>query len=399
MPDFARRADELIDALERLRGAELMGLAEYAVDRLHQVLESCDDSDGYMSDLLGRLVKLHVRACGEARPEPAAFARRLFERQMGDDWGTWPGVEAYSAVLGEAGLAAYARLARAAWDQLPALRPGDADQDRWSSRFRIKDIMQRLAGLTGDPEALVEIERKDLSSAYAFLRVAEIYRDAGRHDAALDWAERGLAAFPQAPDWRIQDFLAEEYFRRERPDEAMALAWAQFVGRGGGSAEGYRKFMERARRAADAGAWRKRALDALREAAVRHHQQCRPLYGRRPERPDFTQLVRALLGEKDLDAALAEAKAGLCHPDTLVDLARALAAGRAEEAIALYRRAVEPIVERKNNQAYAEAATVLRAARELYRELGRAREFGDWLAEVRLAHKPKRNFMKLLDAL
>lgn len=41
----------------------------------------------------------------------------------------------------------------------------------------------------------------------------------------------------------------------------------------------------------------------------------------------------------------------------------------------------------------------MRAVRELLKMLGREREFGDWLAEVRLAHKAKRNFMKLLDAL
>ncbi len=317
---------------------------------------------------------------------------------MGDEFSTWPDVEAYATILGETGLAEYARLARAEWDRLPTLQPGDANPDRWGRRFRIKYIMEKLAKSTGDLEALVDVERKDLSSPYAFLRIAEIYRDAGRYDEALDWAEQGLAAFPQEPDRRIQDFLVEEYFRRGRPDDATALAWAQFTSHSG-SAEAYRKFMERAARTADTTRWREKALVALRKAAVRHHQQYRPLFGPRPERPDFTQLVRALLGDNDLDAALIEAKSGLCHPDTLMELAGALAPDRPEEAIALYQRVVSPIVERKNNQAYAEAAAVMRAARELYRRLGREREFCEWLAEVRLIHNSKRNFMKLLNEL
>lgn len=393
MPDFARRAHEMIDALERLRGAELMGLAEYAVERLHQALEACDDSDGHMSELLGRLVQLHRRASGEARPEPAALARWLFDRQMRDEWGTWPGIEAYAAVVGETGLAEYTRLARAEWDRLPALKPGDPD--RRMERFRITHVMESLAKCSGDPEALVAVVTKDLSSPYAFLRIAEIYRDAGRHDEALAWAERGLAAFPEVPDWRLRDFLVEEYFRRGRVDQAMAIAWSQFGGMG---VDHYKRFMERARRTADAEAWRTRALAALREAAVRQHQHYRPRYGPRPERPDFTGLVRALLHDRDADAALNEAKAGLCDARVLVELARALAPTRPEEAIPLYKRAVSPIVELKRNDAYAEAAAVMRAVRDLLKTLGREREFGAWLAEVRLAHRAKRNFMKLLDA-
>ncbi len=395
MPDFARRVHGMIDALEGLQGAGLMGLAEYAIERLHKALETCDDSDGYMSELLGRLVDLHVRACAEAKPEPAGFARWLFERQMSDPWSTWPGPEAYLDALGKAGMVAYARLARAAWDRLPALGPKDAR--RGGDRYAITHIMESLAKMAGEPDDLVEVIEKDLSGPYAFLRIAEIYRNAGRHDEALDWAEQGLAAFPKDPDWRLQDFLVEEYFRRHRESDAMALAWSQFGHRMG--VDGYKTLMQRARRTDRAVDWRTRALAALREAALLHHKHYRPLFGPRPERPDFTALVQALLWDKDLDAALAEAQAGLCDAHVLVALARALAPSRPEEAIILYRRALHPIVDQRRNDAYAEGAELMRAVRDLLRGLGRAGEFGDWLAEVRLAHKPKRNFMKLLDAL
>jgi uncharacterized Zn finger protein len=70
-----------------------------------------------------------------------------------------------------------------------------------------------------------------------------------------------------------------------------------------------------------------------------------------------------------------------------------------EEAAPLYRRALHPIAELKKNDAYAEAAGIVRVVRDLLTGLGREGEFAEWLTEVRLAHKPKRNFMKLLDAL
>jgi uncharacterized Zn finger protein len=396
MSGFARRVHGMIDALEGLRGAELMGLTEYAVECLHKALETCDDSDGHMGDLLGRLVALHTRASVEAKPDPAAFARWLFDRQMEDAWDTWPGPEAYIEVLRKAGMVEYARLAWNEWDKVPARVPGGLD--RGADHYRITGIMESLARMGGDPEARVEVRKKDLSTPYAFLCIAEIYRDARRYDEALDWAERGLAAFPKNPDWRLQDCLVDEYFRRERKADAMDIAWRQFTGQDGG-VEGYKKLMTRAKRADEVVAWRARALDHLREVAVRQHAQFKPLFGQRPARPDLTTLVQALLWDKDLGAALIEARAGSCKPRTLVDLARALAATQPEVAISLYKRAIHPIVEVKKNDAYAEAANIVRAVRDMLAGLGRATEFGDWLAEVRLAHKPKRNFMKLLDGL
>ena len=88
--------------------------------------------------------------------------------------------------------------------------------------------MEALAKQSGDPEALVEIKRRDLSHAYSFLQIAEIYREAGQHDKALDWAEQGLKSFSQR-DSRLVEFLAHEYHRRAQHDDAMKLIWQEFV--------------------------------------------------------------------------------------------------------------------------------------------------------------------------
>ena len=59
---------------------------------------------------------------------------------------------------------------------------------------------------------------------------------------------------------------------------------------------------------------------------------------------------------------------------------------------------VEPTLERKHNEAYREAIGLLRKVRVLMVRLGRVNAFASYLESVRLAHKPKRNFMKLLAA-
>jgi len=50
----------------------------------------------------------------------------------------------------------------------------------------------------------------------------------------------------------------------------------------------------------------------------------------------------------------------------------------------------------KKNDAYREAAKLIRKIRKLMARLGRQDEFPPYLESVRKTHKPKRNFMAML---
>ncbi len=210
MPSYAQRVEEMIDGLEKLldsgHAADLIDLCEYAVDRLEETLRSCDDSDGYMGELLGRLRRLHLRACEGAQPDPVALARRLFGRETTEEWDTFIDiVDDYGPVLGEAGLAEYERLARAQWDKLPALKPGDQSRDPSGARFAITGIMERLAARSGDPLALVEVKKKDLPALTIFW--ASPRSSARPHDTTTPCPgpSRGLPSLRAVPTggWRI----------------------------------------------------------------------------------------------------------------------------------------------------------------------------------------------------
>ena len=111
----------------------------------------------------------------------------------------------------------------------------------------------------GGLEALVAIKSRDLSSAWNFLQIAETYREAREYDLALEWAERGLKAFPQRTDARLREFLATEYHRRRRHDDAMALVWTGFCE--APYLEQYRNLKSHAERAGAWPAWREKALE------------------------------------------------------------------------------------------------------------------------------------------
>ena len=88
--------------------------------------------------------------------------------------------------------------------------------------------MERLAEASGEVDELVAIKSRDLSSSYRYLDIAETWTKAKQPDKALDWAERGLKAFPERPDNRLRDFLVAAYLKRKRNDEALQLTKVQF---------------------------------------------------------------------------------------------------------------------------------------------------------------------------
>lgn len=270
--DYARSIHEVIDTVEELLregyAVEAIDLAEYALAAVEDVMESVDDSDGEMGGILGRLQQIHHAACAEAKPDPEELARRLFAWELQTDWDTFLGAAAtYADVLAEKGLAAYRRLAEAEWKGIPALKPGQDDAERYGKRFRITHIMETLTRKSGDIEALVAIKSRDLSHAFSFLEIAEIYRDARRHDKALEWAEAGVEAFPTRTDSRLREFLADEYHRSGRHDEAMTIMWAEFAD--WPHLEAYQKLKSHAQRAGTWSEWRDRALAFVRESINR----------------------------------------------------------------------------------------------------------------------------------
>lgn len=88
--------------------------------------------------------------------------------------------------------------------------------------------MKNLAEHTGDLEALVAVHQRDLSSAYRFLNIANLYKEANIPEKAIFWAEAGLEAFPEKTDSRLRDFLAEAYQKQNHNSKAIELMWLEF---------------------------------------------------------------------------------------------------------------------------------------------------------------------------
>ncbi len=389
-----------IDALDALltprQAAALMELCEYAIAAAGRALEHMDDSDGHMSGVFDRLRDLHLGACVMAKPDPEALAQRLFNLETADEWDVFYGAaRTYARALGKRGLARYRALAETEWNKIKPLTPAHPQSGHDQKRSHITGIMQTLAELSGDVEAQVDIIKPDLSHSYAYLRIAQLYSDAKQRDRALDWAERGLKAFADRPDDRLEDFVAAEYRRRKRHDEAVALTWKQFDRNSCLSA--YEKLKSFAQSARQWPVWRERALETIRREA--ETQRAKYAATRWPGVADHSLLVEIHLSEKDADAAWREANNGGCTRDLWLTLAQRREADQPQDALAVYRRLIEPIVNEKNNTSYQRAAELLRKVRTLMNKSGQGAEFAQYLATLRATHKPKRNFIALLDGI
>ena len=398
---WARGVDDAIDSVEQLlndgQPAGVIELCESALQSLLDAIQAVDDSDGHFGTLRDRLQDIHYRACQEAKPDPTKLARRLFHWELQSDFDVFYGAVAqYAAVLGPAGMRVYRELAEAEWEKVPVRTAGN-ERSEWGQHFRITHIMESLAQASGDIEQLVMVMGRDLSSAYSYLKIAEVYREARQYDNALLWAENGLKAFPDRTDARLREFAAEEYHRRRRHDDAMKLMWAEFLERP--ILEIYKTLERHATKAGAWPEWRERALAEIRlriaKAKQKAHGQTRPRW--LPAEDTNSPLVEIFLYEGDPDEAWREAQTGGCSDGLWLRLAVAREKSHPEDAAPIYLRLAEARIASISNGRYEESVGLLVKAASVMKRLDRSPEFVRPLEALRVKYKIKRNFIKLVE--
>ena len=358
--DYAAGVEEVIESLEDLLRAgqaeNVIQLAEHGLSEVERSLEYTDDSDGWMGGMLDRLQELHLEACRRAGPDPIELAERLFEGEMESSFDTYHGAAfIYADILGETGGVAYRRLAEGEWARIPALKPGEDDPNRYGRRYQITAIMAAMAEAAGDLGALVAVKSRDLSSSYAFLEIATLYRDAGHPEQALDWAERVWRAFSGGRrDDRLRAFIADAYQNQSRHDEAMTLIWEAFVA--SPHLGTYQQLEQHGRRANEWPGWRDKAMDVIRERIA--DKTVEPPVSRswvRATSRDHSLLVEIFLHEGDAEAAWREAERGGCSEGLWLALATRREKTHPEDAVRIYKAHVASLLRNTGDRVYEEA--------------------------------------------
>jgi hypothetical protein len=87
--DIFEVMDALGDVVDAGHATAVIGLAEHAHRRADAAIQYVDDSDGWLTDISGRLGELHLRACDQGRPDPIELAGRLAELELTSELDTF----------------------------------------------------------------------------------------------------------------------------------------------------------------------------------------------------------------------------------------------------------------------------------------------------------------------
>ncbi len=399
--DYANRLGDLVQILDERIGdgnPNLIELIEDAVAQVEDALGQIDDSNGAVMLVIMQLRGVHERACNHLGPDPLALAERLFRFQTTGDWDTFRSVlPDYERVLGEPGLARYRQLVEAAWKQLPALGPEAFRTHFERNRYRVEHAREELTTLSGDVDGLITVKSRNLSSPNTFLELAKLLQRHGRHDDALKWAEKGIAAFPGERLDNLVKFCIAEHLRRGDAGRVESLTWQRFVRQPGSDA--YFELVGVAKRIGRGDDLAAKALDHLWQL-VRAEEApgTKRLHSWQPSLR--SALVGIHLREKNAERVWET----FCGGPVDVRLWDKVAAMRGmthpEEGVVLYKKLLPHIVNAGTRGAqYGEAFEIVKAVKKLRAAKGQDDVFKQELVELRLAWKAKRNFMKLLATL
>jgi uncharacterized Zn finger protein len=248
--------------------------------------------------------------------------------------------------------------------------------------------MESIARTSGDLDTLIAIKSRNLAYPYNFLEVAELHREAGRPDEALEWAERGLNSFSDRPDPRLVEFVSNTYHERGRHDKAMALIWPRFTDHP--NLETYRNLK---RHANTAGSWATR-----RDRTLTHLRKIRDM-----PNPTASQIWQAQSAQETLiQILLAEQKHAVAWQEYLqrpfsgsVELA--LAASREvdhpADVLAIYERAAEAAIAQTDGRGYDKAVVHLTKLKRLHHKLEWVEAWTALINRIRTTHRRKRSFI------
>lgn len=377
----------------------VIDLCEYGLKKASKALNYVHSSDGTIEDAMENLKDLHLSACQKAKPDAEILANRLFEWELNDSWDCFHNAaDNYADVLGKKGLKIYRQLIEKEWDKVPALKPNDSRSFE-GNRYRITNMMESLARAEDDIEKLVEIKARDLSNQYRYYEIASIYESRKQYDKALEWAERGVSDFPTTEklDWRLGEFLANEYHRRGRYDEALQIIWKQFAGNI--ELSSYNKLKEHADKVKPESTWqlwREKALELIRQDIAERKKSKSGSWYFSPA--DNTLLVRIFLQENLPEIAWEEANKGGCSEELWLKFAKVREKDHPTDALKIYRDRIEPKIKETSNQAYDQAVIWIKEVKRLMTQLGKESDFENYLIALRVNYKIKRNFIKLLDS-
>ncbi|PSL08444.1 putative Zn finger protein [Haloactinopolyspora alba] len=367
--DYATGVEPLVQLIEdraaREGTAEFLRIVQKAIDQAVRTILRSDDSSGLQGMQIDRLLDAHLRAATRSSLSKAD-AKKLVTWLASF---TFSGkqdffhidIDKYAHAIGPAGLQEYRR-------RLDAAAAKDSDD------LAVRYAHGRLVILDGDVEQIVAHFGGALEGAYSFVHVVEALEEAGHATEAVDYARRGVAAHPQAPQLGpLVERVVSDARGRGALDEVVAVRRSRFEHHPSTTT-----FLALERDAVAAGQW----TDSDHAAT-----------GAALSKVDPRGWVN-LLHERRDDAAWTAALDAADRID--VDLWTKLLARRAKtdpaSTLPHYQRLVDDVLVKADRQNYRTAARLLRDMRDAASAAGISPEFERVLADIKERNRRRPKF-------
>jgi Ku C terminal domain like len=380
--EYSQAARAVAEVCERLIGSgqamQALPVLRKAVDRMTRALMYMDDSSGIVGDDLRDIMSLYARACTAAPPKPAALANWLVT--LACDGPGWPRIRLcdFADALGDRGLADVTRMVET--------RARTADPESWTAMFAVRDLREQLAEVSGDLDRYVTVLAEHLTSAIQYERITHALGDAGRHQDAIIWARRGLAAKPGWPHTdQLRDTLVGILLAEGQPDAAVEVRRDEFARHPTATAYRALAATNAEVKADDPAPW---ALETLTERVARQSAYAGELLDvlsildRHDEAWHVAQQHRTSLGDQQWLSLLEQRRTD--HP---------------EDVLTPYQDMIERHIQNSaDKHRYRRAVALLRNLRDAYAKAGDQAAFTEYLEELRARHARRPTFIKTLDA-
>ncbi len=374
-------------------------LCEHAFALAEAAIQYVDDSDGWITSLATEIGDLHLDACDAGSPDTLGLARRLLDLELTSELDTFHHAAAtYADVLGETGLAEFRRALLPRWESNPTRAEALPDR-RWGEVYAVSEAMIGWALGTADPDALIEVRSRDLSTAHDYLTIARSLVEAGRCGEALGWAKLGIAEHPGRGAEELRDLAIELLGRpdadmstRDASLEIEQIRWDAFVQTPSRAHFLALCDLDPAHRAE----FYRRCTEHLRDLLDAEPDDAAPPAWR-AARWQAAVLIEILVEVGDIEQAWQAAQRYGCGDRVRVDLAERREAIAPGDAIDVYEPLVLAAIDTKKTPGYERAVELMERIERLAPVAGTPERWEALLQQVRTEHRAKRNLRKLLE--
>ena len=387
---YAEQAERVVPLLQRTLGehpAAAREACEHALLKLYKVAGYADDSNGEIGGLIEAVMEVLTEALAKAPPE-AKWADRFVALQDADPFGLWH-VDAVIAAAGPLVAARYSQLVDAQWAAIVASEPARsrADKSTRGRTFALDDAEIKRSEIRR--RRLQDLERRgELRAAFEFMQatVDDDYDSAapvrfcerhGWHREALECALDLRKRYPK--DATVEAALLRCYERDGWDAEAYSIRLQQV--KASPTVENYQQALRAAKAA-------KLDVDAVRAELFAWLEAKESSTGAAGSRAVSNRVSWLLAEDRWQEALVLVQPPNRCYEPYLAALAKRLPASHDADAVRLLRLLFGEAM-RGASSPYTEVLNLIADACKRMPNEAKTQ----WIDELRVAHKAKRNFV------